>query len=337
MATWSTTGPRIFLAVSAAWGLLACNQGKPAQPPPAPAPAPETGSGTPVAFDLLDLPAETRVVIDARVPVLAASPVARRSIDVALSQDAPSRARLGALLARCRIDLARDVAGLTLAMKDAGEVALIGLGRFDEPALIECIRAEAGDLDEARSGSHVLHGTRGASPVWLTIGQGRVIAATSRAWLETVLAPGETLRARPEMKELIARADRGAALWGVGLMPPSAGERMVQLTDGEVKAPARAVSFQIDVGRDVPLAAQLRLEMADAADATKLAGFAGGQLGVLTIAAQRYGLGRLLAKTQIAAEGNGMIVSLRLDGDDVRLLDETLASRQAEEKKEQGR
>ena len=45
MATWSTTGPRIFLAVSAAWGLLACNQGKPAQPPPAPAPAPETGSG----------------------------------------------------------------------------------------------------------------------------------------------------------------------------------------------------------------------------------------------------------------------------------------------------
>jgi hypothetical protein len=152
-----------------------------------------------------------------------------------------------------------------------------------------------------------------------------------------VLARGESLRARPEMKQLIARADRGAALWGVGLMPPGVGERMVELTGGEVKAPARAVSFQLDVGRDVPLAARLRLDMADAADASKLAGFARNQLGVLTIAAQRYGLGRLLAKTEIAAEDSGMVVSLRLDGDDVRLLDETLASRQAEEKKEQRR
>jgi hypothetical protein len=330
MATWRSTA--IWLVVSAALA-AACKGRVPAAGEP---PGGSTLESAP-ALDVLDLPAATQVVLEARVAPLAASPLARRLIDGALAQDAESRGRLDALLARCRIDPARDIDRLTLAMKDTAEVALVAAGRFDAAAIVACVRAEAGELEETRHAGQPVHGTaRRENPVFFTAGASRIVAATSRSWLHAVLERGAALRDRPEMAALVGRADRAAALWGAGLMPPGAGDRMVALTGGEVKQAARAVSFQVDLGREAPLQASLRLEMADASDAQALARFARAQLDILTIAAQRYGLGRLLAKTKIAAEDQGMILSLRLDGDDARLLDEALASRQAENK-EQGR
>jgi hypothetical protein len=331
MATWRSTA--FWLVVSAALGAACKGRVPAAGEPPAGA-----GAESAPALDVLDLPAATQVVLEARVAPLAASPLARRLVDGALAQDAESRARLDTLLARCRIDLARDVDRLTLAMKDTSEVALVAAGRFDAPAIVACIRAEAGELEETRHAGQAVHGTaRRENPVFFAAGASRIMAATSRSWLHALLERGAALRDRPEMAAIVGRADRGAALWGAGLMPPGAGDRMVALTRGEVKQAARAVSFQVDLGgREAPLQASLRLEMADASDAQALARFARAQLDILTIAAQRYGLGRLLAKTKIAAEDQGMILSLRLDGDDARLLDEALASRQAENK-EQGR
>jgi len=55
----------------------------------------------------------------------------------------------------------------------------------------------------------------------------------------------------------------------------------------------------------------------------------------IAIAAQRHGLGRVVSKTNIDADGAGLRLALRLDEPDVRLLEEAMSPKV--ETKEQGR
>jgi hypothetical protein len=158
------------------------------------------------------------------------------------------------------------------------------------------------------------------------------VASSSEGWLDALLdGKREKLPAA-----FLAKVDRSAPLWGTGTMPPGVGDRLSELTRGTVKKPAQAVSFQVDT-KDAAVDAALRIEMSDESDARELAAFAGGQLDLLAIAAQRFGLGRLVARTRITAEGTGVKLALRLDEDDVRLLEGALGQAANQDEKEQVR
>jgi hypothetical protein len=323
--------PRTPLAVVALAAGLACGKDTPAAPAVKEAPAAR-------ALEVATLPADTRVIIGARVPRVLESPVLRRLVDQALARDPDARARMESLLGRCKIDLARDVEGVTIAMGEPTDVALLVSGKIDPAALLGCVRAEAGELDESRRGGRTVYATRDGNgqKVWLAFEGATVVAATSERWMDAVLDPARpTIATRADTQALLARVDRDAAVWGVGYLPPVAETRMGELTGGAVKAPPRAVSFAVALGKDPPISAALRLEMASASDAAALASVASRQRDLLAIAAQRHGLGRMVSKTHIDADGAGLRLALRLDEPDVRLLEEAMSPKV--ETKEQGR
>ena len=310
--------------------LLAC--GKEKDRGSAPPPTKEEGR----ALDVATLPAETRVIIGARVPQILASPVLRRLVDRALAHDPDARARLESLLGRCKIDLSRDVERVTIAMADAADVALLVSGKIDPAALVACVRAEAGELSESQHDGRTVYATgRDGQRVWLTVAEGSLVAATSERWMDALLDPAKpSIATRADTQALLARVDRDAAVWGVGYLPPGSETRMAELTGGKVAAPPKAVTFTVTLGKPTPIDASLRLEMASPGDATALVDVASKQRDLLAIAAQRHGLGRMVSKTNIDADGTGLRLALRLDEPDVRLLEEAMSPKA---EKEQGR
>lgn len=302
--------------------------------------APAAGKEDPSApLDVATLPAETRVIIAARVPRVLASPVLKRLVDQALARDPDARARLESLLARCKLDLARDVERVTVAMGEPQDVGLLVHGKIDPQALLGCVRAEAGELAESKQAGRTVYATtREGNKVWLAFDGTTVVAATSERWIGTLLDRARpSLQTRADTQALLAKVDRDAAVWGIGYLPPTVGANMSEVTGGKVTTPPRAVTFAVETDKDqAPLVAALRLEMGSPADATALIDLATRQRDLLAIAAQRFGLGRMVSKTQIDTDGKDLRFALRLDPPDVRLLEEAIA-RDTSETKEQGR
>jgi len=306
-------------------GAATCGKGK-SQPSQAQAQAQalaELGLGA--------LPAETRVVIGASVPRLAASPLARRLIGEILGRDADAEQRLLELLARCKIDPARDVTSVTIAMAEGQDVALLARGAIDGKALVECVRAEAtangGSFAEKPLGGHTVYtatSQSGAQRVWLAIGSDRtVVAALSEAWLGKVLDPAAPkIDGRADTMALVKRVGPDAAVWGVGYLPAGAGAQLVKLTDNQVTQPAQSVAFEATFGNG--LSAMLRLDMKSTSDADKLASFAKGQLDWLGVAAQQVKLGPLVSKAHLTTEGQSVKLAVKLDDADVKQLEAAL-------------
>lgn len=338
MATRRLLALALVLVLLASCGKDKAAPGVPDASPPAPSRA--------SLGEVSDLPAETRVFLEARIAPLMGSPVVRQIFERVLGRDPEARTRLTSLLERCKVDLGRDVERVTLAMADPTDVALLVRGHLDEAALLECVRAEAGGLTSApHPGGLTVYATQGeGSRVWLTFTQGLVVVSSSEKWLDAVLdEKGEKVASRPQMTALLGQVDRQASLWGAGTMPAGVGERLTELTRGAVKQPARAISFTVHAG--AMLDARLRLEMVDEADARELATFMKGQIDLLALGAQRYGLGRTVARTQITTDGASVALALKLDENDVRLLEGALgqappapqAPEPVRDEKEQGR
>src|SRR5262249_43497964 len=102
-----------------------------------------------------------------------------------------------------------------------------------------------------------------------------------------------------------------AALWGVGELPPGVGQKLVELSKGQLAAPAQAVTFEVEL--DGGVAGSLVAEVASGDDADKLAALGKAQIGWATMFGPRWGLGRLVAKAVVHTEGHGVRVSLKLD------------------------
>src|SRR5262249_4601185 len=88
------------------------------------------------------LPAETRVLIGASPPRLGAPPLARGIIGEVLGRDAEAEQRLVELLGRCKLDPARDLQMVTIAMAENQDIAVLARGTVDGKALVDCVRAE---------------------------------------------------------------------------------------------------------------------------------------------------------------------------------------------------
>jgi hypothetical protein len=277
-----------------------------------------------LSLGLASLPAETRVIIGISVARVAGSPLSRRLAGELLARDPDAWARLRAVLDRCELDVERDVRSMTIAMSEPTDVALLAAGRFDEPSLAGCVRTEVagagGQLREVSLAGRTLHGAispDGAAQVWM-VGDGEaVVLATSERWLRSIVDPAAPkLGTRADTLALLAGVDQTVAAWGVGYLPPGAGARLVEIAGGAIGSPARSVAFELDAATG--LTAAVRLEMAHPDDAAGLAAFARGQQGLLSMAAQRFGLGRLVARIHITSEGATVQVALALDEAELR-------------------
>ena len=287
------------------------------------------------------LPAETRVIIGVQVPRIVVSPLARRLLAELLGRDPEAQQRLVDLLGRCKIDPARDVREVTIAMAEGQDLALIVRGTLDAPALLGCVRTEAtaggGSFSEKPLAGQTIYAATsqaGTQKVWLAFaGSGTVVAALSEGWLAKVLDPSTPrIDSRPDTVSLLRKVGRDAAVWGVGYLPPGAGAQLVKLTERQVVAPALSVGFEASF--DKGLDAALRMDMASSSDADHLATFAKGQLDWIAVAAQQYRLGQLVARAQLTTDGPSVKLSIKLDDADVKKVEAALADNPAVKKEQ---
>jgi hypothetical protein len=256
------------------------------------------------------LPAETKAVIGVDVARVAGSPLAVRAVRRLLDEDPETRTKTDSLLARCKIDPAVDLKTIVVAMAGPEDVAVVVTGRLDEKTLVACFRETA--AVEQRGRVYVSTPKDGPKVFFAFGGEPSLVLSTTETWLAKIMDPGAA-KIGGAIAARLAKVGPKAALWGVGELPPTVGQKLVELSQGQISAPATAITFEVEL--DTGIAASLVAEMATAADADKLAILAKSQLGWAAVFAQRWGLGRLVAKAQVHTEqhGQGVRVSLKLD------------------------
>ena len=275
-------------------------------------------------------PAETRAVIGIDVARVRASAVAVRAVRAVLDRDPETRAKLDALFTRCQIDPGADLKTVTLGMAGPEDVAVVIVGAkpstIDEAKVVACLRQTSTVV--AKAGRYASTAKDGQTVFLAFGGEPSLVLATSDAWLAKVMDPTAPKLAGA-MTARLAQVSPQAAVWGVGELPPGVGAKLVELSQGQLAAPATAFRFEVDLANGV--LASLAAEMQTPADAEKLAALVKSQLDWAVVAAQRWGLSRLVAKAQVRSESNVARVSLQLDE---KQLEELAAALDGKEQKQ---
>jgi hypothetical protein len=254
-------------------------------------------------------PAETRAVIGIDVARVRGSAVAVRAVRAVLDRDPETRAKLDGLFTRCQIDPGADLKKLTLGMGGPEDVAVVVVGdKMDEAKIVACFGQTSTVTTQGRR--YASTSKDGQTVFFAFGGEPSLILATSDAWLAKVMDPTAPKLAGA-MAARLAQVSPEAAVWGAGELPPGVGAKLVELSRGQLAAPATAIRFEVDLATGV--LASLSAEMQTPADADKLAALVKSQLDWAVVAAQRWGLSRLVARAQVRSESNVVRVSLRLD------------------------
>ena len=349
MTTWSslmralvvglllTTGPAMVVATQAS--CQRCRGGSDQQPEPTPV----------VLAGMEAIPSDVQVVIGADVKRLRESWLINRAIEQMFRRDPELATRIRELWDVCKIDPGKDLDSILIALgpgagrdssttpradqqatdaavaADAGaasaasvvmdQALMVVTGKFVEAELAACVgerlAADGGRLTfETVAGRTFYHAT-GKQDVWFTLpGPSTVVVATSSSWLARAVGDGDKLTASRPMAALLARIDRNAGAWAVGLIDEQIGKGLVEQTAGEVAAPPRAMFVDLDPNNGLRIA--LGAEMSSEKDANYLVSLIKKQLAIGRWALERYGLDRLVQKLEVNVRGSTVHLALAL-------------------------
>lgn len=325
-AATGTPGRCILLA-----GLLACSLGlagckddtdKKQEPPP----PPDEVSG------LAAVPASVRVVVGANVPAIADSWLVERAIGQMFARDPGLETRVRALIDECRVDPARDLQSLVIALgqaPDEDQAVMVATGRFVETEVAKCVSkslsADGGTLSASTVDRRTFYhakGPAGDTPardrsVWFTFGDERtLIVATSSAWLSKAVAPDDKVLSAQPMAGWIEQANTKAGLWGAGMLDDAVGADLVTLAGGRISAAPRAMFGHVALERGLGL--ELAALMVSPDDAKSLVSLAKSQISLGVLALQRYGIGPLLTKLTVDADDDTVYVRFSLSEDELK-------------------
>lgn len=293
------------------------------QKKPAPPPAAVTG--------LAAVPASAGVVLGMDIEAIAGSWLVERAVGQMFLRDPGLEARVKQLITECRFDPARDLRSLVIALgsgEDEDQALMVATGTFSEPEVAACVEKSlsrsGGSLTRSEVGGRRFYHTSGRDErdqgVWFTFGSPEtLIAATSSEWLSAATGDGPKVTSVEPMATWIERARPGAEnadIWAAGVIDRSIGADLVELTGGKISAPPRALFARVGLrdGLDFTLAAITASE----ADAEALVAQASAQLTVGALALQSYGLGPLVSKLQVSAEGDTARLKLALGKEDLK-------------------
>lgn len=338
------------LATSAATG---CKGKKQQQKKPSNSkPAPRALAG------LEAIPSTVTALIGLDVVKLQRSWLVRRAVAQMFARDRALEKRIDELLSKCQIDLNGGVRDILIGLgaqtgnkRGTEEAVMVVTGAFVEAKLASCIgQSVAGDgrtLIADKIDGRTLYGVLGGgvtdkpaeappapepprpsptspptSPpptndVWFSVsGEDTLVVATSKDWLITSVGDGDKVGKAPAMTALMDRVDRSATVWAVGQMSPEVGVGLLQIAEGKIAAAPTAIFGSLDVKTGIVLS--IGVEMASVADANALKSLAGGQMGLIALAAQSYGLGQWLGKLGVDVEQKTVYLRVSLNDDEVR-------------------
>jgi hypothetical protein len=277
-------------------------------------------------------PSETRALIGFRVAAIGKSPLAGRMIDWMMETDPTQQQALIGLLRTCAVDPAKDVDTVAIGIgAGPSEIAVLAKGRFDETALLACLRdsmtKKGGKLEAKKLGGRMAYNAVDAASgtsVWIAFGAGSgVVVATSESWLTQVLDPSVPKAAgRADTSALVGRVGGDAAIWGVVYLTPETSQRIADATKGAVKQGPGSLTGELAL--DDTAALTVKLDLPTPEDAVALIDFARSQHIWIALAAQKLGIGRIVNKLAFAADGKVVSIGLRLDQAEVTQLVEAL-------------
>jgi hypothetical protein len=306
----------LALAVAAALGCKSDDKKKPATEPALPE--------HPALRGLDAIPAGMRVAVGVDVPKLSRSPLVQRAVSQMFARDPELKKRFDALSSACKFDPVEQLSSFVIGMGQGDEVVLAATGEFREPDIAVCVdktlAADGGHLTtQTVAGRSAYRADSGqARPaVWFAFGGPDTLVVSSlERLLADALGNGTKASADDRLAPLIARArPQDAAIWGAGAVPPAVGEGLVKATTGKVGAPqAMFGRVRFDAGLHVELGAV----MASPEDAKTLESEAKPQLELVSLAAQKYGLGRLVAQIGVRTDASTVVIELVLSEDQLR-------------------
>lgn len=331
----------VGLGLLLAVGSPACkdksDEKKPAPPPPA------------AVTGLAAVPASAGVVLGVDIEAIADSWLVERAVGQMFLRDPGLEARVAQLITGCRFDPAKDLRSLVIALgsgEDEDQALMVATGRFSEPEVAACVEKslaeDGGSLTRSEVGGRRFYRTSGRDArdegVWFTFGNPEtLIAATSSEWLSAATGDGPKVTSVEPMATWIERARSGAGsadeadeadeagsagsagsadIWAAGTIDENIGADMVELTGGKISAPPRALLARVGLrdGLDVTLAAVTASEE----DAEALVAQASAQLTVGALALQSYGLGPVVSRLQVSAEGDTARLKLVLGQEELK-------------------
>jgi hypothetical protein len=282
-----------------------------------------------VTSGLAGMPAEASIVLVATPARLAAAPLVEHILERLFARDPGPLQSVRALLARCAIDPTKDIQSVTLASGPGEDLAAVVVGKLDDAAVGTCLKsaaAEAGATLTAIDKTVHFQLTRQGKPdLFLSFGAEGAVFATSQPWLRKVLdttTPRATTRA--DLTALAARTDTTAAAWGVGLVPPAVGQRLVEMTKGLVTKPARGIVVELDAGKGAALRVAIRAELETDADAAALTDYARTQLQLVVTGAAKLGLADLASAVKVEQQEKIVSVSVSVDEAQAKKIEEAL-------------
>jgi len=271
---------------------------------------------------LTAVPARVSVVIAADVGRLSKSQLVRRAVGEMLARDVDLQKRVAELLAGCKLVPGKDIDGVVVAMGDTRERSLlVAQGSFDEAVLASCVgksmSASGGELTRGDDQGRTIYtavGSTGLAPVFFALGSSHtLVVSSSKEMLGEALGDGEKLAANRRMGELLERVDTNAPLWAVGLVPDGVGAGLVGKAGLKKPPQAMVVRAAFDDGIEV----RLDVEMGDQSDAKSALSLAKPQLAAASLVAQKAGLGALVNRITVDADGPWLVLGLKMGASEV--------------------
>ena len=277
---------------------------------------------------LAAVPAAVRAVVGINVEAVADAWLVERAVAQMFLRDPGLAARVDGLIRACRFDPAKDLRSVTLALGAGAhqdQALMVATGSFSQSEVAACVRSslaeDGGSLTESDVDGRPFYNASArsdrADSVWFTFGDPTtLVVATSSEWLAEAVGKGDKVLSRQPMASWIERADPGAGIWAAGALDERIGGELVALVGGQLSGPPRALLGHMKMQDG--LALSLSAVAATADDAQALVALTNAQLGLGALALQRYGLGPLVSKLTVAAEGDTLRLGFALTEEELK-------------------
>lgn len=287
------------------------------------------GGDTREVTGLQAVPKGVVAVVGIDVSRLAGLPLVARAVDQLLIRRPELAQQLDELEASCHLDLANKVKRVILASGPRGAdgvtpVVMVATGQVVEADLATCLQKMVGAGGGKVSASSTDVGTiykveQGKRQVFYAFGAAdTVVLANQQAWVEKALGAGPKVMDDPDLKAWIGMSDQAAPMWLAAKVDPKVSDGLVRVGQGQIKQGPKAVFASLDPSDG--LRAELGAVMQSDDDAKALESFSKSQVGLLALAAQWKGLGKVVQKLAVTRDSAVLRLKASLSDAEVKEL-----------------
>jgi hypothetical protein len=276
------------------------------------------------------VPASAEAVLGADDAKLAASPVIDRAVEQLLLRNSGLAERWARVKDDCKIDLAKQVKRVMLAIGPSpqaagtGPVIMVVIGAIPEADLKDCVSklvgGGGGTVTGKLVGGRTLYLAKdGNRAMYFAYGKpDTVVLGASEAYVTEALGSGKKASDNPDLTHWLTLVNQNSSLWAVGRTDARVRDGLVRITQGKLSAGPVAYAATAELSEGASLA--LDAVMAKPEDAKELESFARQELALLTAAAQWKSLGAVVGKVTLAVDKEILHFRAPLSVDDLNQL-----------------